>query len=200
MLSYTESVTIRACPEAIWGHLVEFDRWWMGAHPGHVRVEIPSGSRRVVTGTEINFEERVAGLKVMAEGWIVSLHPEVELTWEGVGDFRFLGVGIAARTGIRWQLARMGGDVTIVTTSMWAEVAGGWRGELLEWTAEKLLRMVERGGRHLREELHSLRELAEGSGGLPVGVGRGRGTLGRVRSRKGKSGVEDSGLVTLGLF
>lgn len=200
MLSYTKSVTIGACPGAIWACLVDFDHWWAGAHPGHLRVEIPSGSRRVVTGTEIHFEERVAGLKAVTVGWIVSLHPEVELTWEGVGDFRFLGVRIAARTGIRWQLLRMGGEVTMVTTSMWAEVASGWRGELLEWAAEKLLRMVERGGKHLRGELHSLKDLAEGNGGRPVQVRQGRGKLGEQKSGQGKSGAEDSGLVTLGLF
>lgn len=161
MLSFTESVTIAASPGVIWTHLVDFERWWVASNPEHIRLEILSPDKSVVEGTQIDFEERVAGVRAVAKGRIVSLHPRVEATWEGRAVYHYLGIRIPIHEGVKWRLAGMGRDLTIISASVWAEFPGGPIGGLLEWHAKKHLDILERDREHMRQELNYLKDVVE---------------------------------------
>ncbi|HKR30646.1 MAG TPA: hypothetical protein VJT08_09215 [Terriglobales bacterium] len=49
----------------------------------HISLEICSPDKRVAAGTEIAFEERVAGITARASGTVTSLIPGVAATWKG---------------------------------------------------------------------------------------------------------------------
>lgn len=158
MISFTESVTVAASSGLIWTRLMDFGSWWPVAHPDHLRVELHSGGKSVVEGTQIDFEERLAGMRSVATGQIVSLHPGVEATWEGRAVYRHLGLRIPLQTGVKWRLAAMGSDMTILSASMWSGFSGNAIGHLLEWYARQHLKMVERSRAHMRRELDSLKD------------------------------------------
>lgn len=168
MLSFTESVTIGARPKVIWGYLVDLEHWWVASNPEHIWLEIQSADKSVAQGTEIHFEERVAGVRATAEGRIVSLHPEVEATWEGEAVYRYLGFRIPIQEGVKWRLAGMSGDLTIVSVSVWAEFPKGLFGGLMEWHAKKHLDVEERDREHTRRELNYLKEVVEGDDAEPT--------------------------------
>lgn len=161
MLSFTESVTMGACPDAIWTHLVDLERWWVASNPEHILLEIQAADKSVVEGTEIHFEERVGGVRAVARGRIVSMHPGVEATWEGEAVYHYLGLRIPVNEGVKWRLAAMSRDLTIVSASVWAEFPRGLPGGLLEWHAKRHLKIEERDREHTRRELHYLKDLVE---------------------------------------
>lgn len=162
MLSFTESVTIAASPDGIWTHLVDFERWWVASHPDHIGVKFPSGSTSVTMGTEIDFEERVGGIRSVATGRIVSAQPGVEATWEGTAVYSYLGLKFAMETGLKWRLARMTGELTMVSASAWAVFPDSLAGRLLHWHAKKHLHMLERDRAHMQRELNALKDVVEG--------------------------------------
>lgn len=164
MLSFTESVTISASPGVIWTHLVDFTGWWPTAHPDHIRVEFPSEDKSVAVGTPLDFEERVGGIRSVATGRIVSAQPGVEATWEGTAVYYYLGLKFPMETGLKWRLARMTADLTIVSASAWAVFPDTLAGRLLKWHAKKHLHMWERDREHMQRELNALKDVVEGDG------------------------------------
>lgn len=162
MLSFTELVTISARPDAVWSRLVELERWWVASNPEHVWLEILSPDKKVVEGTEIRFEERVAGVRAVAEGRVVSLREGVEATWQGRAVYRYLGMKIPIMEVVQWRVASMSADLTILSASVSAEFPRGVLGRVLEWYAKTLTDLEQRDREHTRRELRYLKELVEG--------------------------------------
>lgn len=177
MLAFTESVTMGACPEAIWTRLVDLERWWVASNPEHILVEIESADKKVVEGTEIHFEERVAGVRAVARGRIVSMHPGVEAAWEGEAVFHYPGLRVLVNEGVKWRLAAVSRDLTIVSANVWAEFPSGLLGGVLEWHAKRLRKMEEREREHTRRELHYLKEWVERDEHPPPRRTPGRGPM-----------------------
>lgn len=160
MLSFTESVTITASPGVIWTHLVDLERWWTASNPDHVRLEILSPDKSIAVGTRIDFEERIAGLRIVAGGQIISRQTNCEMTWEGTAACHSAGFTVQAQEGMKWRIAELSG-LALVSASLWIEFAGSTKGRLMEWHARKHLRILDAGREHMRRELNRLKELAE---------------------------------------
>jgi len=170
MLLFTESVTIADSPGGIWAHLADIEQWWAASSRDHIRLEIASADKSLMRGTQVDFEERIGGVRMVASGRVVSLHPEVELTWEGTAVYHCLGIRLRVGEGMKWRIATMG-DAAIVSASLWVVFPENVIGRLVGWYCRKIRRVVEGGRKHLREELDSLRrEVEEAEKPGPVAV------------------------------
>lgn len=163
MISITESVTITASPSVIWTQLVDLERWWTASNPDHIRLEIQSPDKSVGEDTQVEFEERVGGVRIVATGRIVSLHENSEATWEGTATYRCLGFRVRVERGIKWRIASMS-DLAIVSASVWSVFPVGLVGRFMGWYAKKSLKMAEREREHARDELEYLKGLVEADG------------------------------------
>jgi len=104
LFEFTETVSIRATPESVWSRLADVESWWLKSNPEHISLEIGSPDKRVAAGTEIAFEERVAGITARASGTVISLTPGVAATWEGMANYRYCGFRLAIQEGVTWSI------------------------------------------------------------------------------------------------
>lgn len=70
MFEFTESVAIDSPPATIWETLLDIEKWWPPSNPEHIGIEVRSSGSPLGVGSEIVFEEMVAGIKAKAEGSI----------------------------------------------------------------------------------------------------------------------------------
>lgn len=162
MFSFTESVTITASPSVIWGHLLDLERWWAASNPEHIRLEIGSPNKSVATGTRIDFEERIAGVRGVATGRIVWLHEGSAARWEGTATYYWMGIKIPMEEGVEWHIAGMG-ELAIVSARVWMYFPKGLFGKVVKWYAMKVLKLERADREHTRLELKYLKGMIEGN-------------------------------------
>ncbi|MDX1376822.1 MAG: SRPBCC family protein [Burkholderiales bacterium] len=160
MIRFTESIAIKAPPNAVWALLSDITRWWLPSNPAHARIEVRAEEQAIDVGTEIAFEERAAGIRARAEGTITQWIPGVELAWAGTAVYRHLGFSFPVREGATWRVERRG-ETSRLVASVWTQFRPGLRGRLLEWYVRAVLNAVRRDRAHTRCELAYLRNAVE---------------------------------------
>ena len=163
MFEFTESVRVDAPPGKVWKLLADVERWWPPSNPEHIRIDVLGRSKVIEVGTNINFEERVAGVKGKASGTITRFIPEAEATWEGVAEYRYFGLRFQVHEGVSWYVDK-DGEASRLSARVWAKFSSGMFGRLLEWYAKTLLNVIARDREHARCELVYLRNTIENNG------------------------------------
>jgi len=143
LFEFTETVSIRATAENVWSRLSDVESWWLKSNPEHISLEIGSPDKRVAAGTEIAFEERVAGITARASGTVISLIPGVAATWEAMANYRYCGFRLAIQEGVTWSIEPDMGS-SILSTHVWARFPAGAFGQFLEWYSVHILHIIER--------------------------------------------------------
>jgi hypothetical protein len=160
--SFIESIPIAASPSQVWEHLADIEKWWLPSNPEHIAIEVRSSGRSVCTGTEVVFEERVAGIKGQATGSITRWFSEREAAWEGVAMYRYLEIAIRIREGVSWLIEEHG-ETSTLSARVQAEVPSTVFGRFFEWYAKQVLHVVELDREHAHRELEYLKGATEGS-------------------------------------
>jgi len=163
MFEFTESISIKASPNTVWQLLADVEKWWPRSNPEHLRIEVRSSDKSIGAGTEVAFEERVAGIKGQAEGMIAGWIPGVEATWEGTATYRYMGFRLGVREGVSWRVESHG-ETSKLSARVWAEFPSSRFGRFVEWFAKSLLNVVDRDREHARCELEYLKTAIEGAG------------------------------------
>lgn len=163
MFEFTESVHIQASTDQVWSLLQNVERWWPPSNPEHIGIEVRSSNNSIGVGTEIVFEERVAGIKAKAEGEIKRFVPKTEAAWEGTAKYRYFGVSLVVDEGVTWQLADSNGGA-VLSAHVWAKFPQSLFGRALEWYAKAILNIVKRDRAHARCELEYLKRTIESDG------------------------------------
>lgn len=163
MFQFTESIAISSRPDEVWETLVDIEKWWPPSNPEHIGIDLRSAGNPIDVGTEIHFEERVAGIKGKAVGLITKWIPEQEATWEGVAVYRYYGIPIRIREGVSWSIESRGSGSKL-SASVWAHFPSNVFGRLAEWYTVKLLNVIDRDREHARCELEYLKAVIETSG------------------------------------
>lgn len=163
MFQFTESIAIVSRATEIWDTLMDIEKWWPPSNPEHIGIDVCSAGRPLEVGTKIQFEERVAGVKGKAVGFVTKLIPEREATWEGAAVYRHYGVPIRILEGVSWSIESRG-SVSKLSATVWVHFPSNWFGRLSEWYAVKLLNVIDRDRKHARRELEYLKELIESNG------------------------------------
>ena len=162
LFEFTETASIRATPESVWSRLADVESWWLKSNREHISLEIGSPDKRVAAGTEIAFEERVAGITARACGTVTSLIPGVATTWEGMASYRYSGFRLAIHEGVTWSIEPDMGS-SILSAHVWARFPAGAFGRVLEWYSVHILHIIERDRKHARCELEYLKRVIEGA-------------------------------------
>ena len=160
MFEFTETVSIRATAESVWSRLSDVESWWRKSNPEHISLEIGSPDKRVAAGTEIAFEELVAGITARASGTVTSLIPDVAATWEGMANYRYCGFRLAIQEGVTWSI-EPDMDSSILSAHVWARFPAGAFGRVLEWNSVHILHIIEHDRKHARCELEYLKRVIE---------------------------------------
>lgn len=163
MFQLTESITITSPPHEIWQTLVDIEKWWPPSNPEHIGIEVRSAGKPIEVGTEIHFEERVAGIKGKAAGVITKLLPEREATWEGIAVYRYYGIPIRILEGVSWSIDSCD-SASKLSATVWARFPSNLFGHLAEWYTVKLLNVIDQDRKHARCELEYLKDLIENNG------------------------------------
>lgn len=162
MFEFTEAVTIDASPDRVWRDLVDVERWWLPSNPEHIRLDVHAPEGGIGLGTEIEIEERVAGLEGQAKGRITGWEEGSAVAWEGEATYRYHGLPIPVREGVTWRVVPRD-DETELSATVWADFPTRFLGRFMEWFARTVLRVVERDRAHARRELHYLKGQLDGS-------------------------------------
>ena len=160
MFEFTESIMIEAPSDTVWIYLANVEQWWPPSNQEHIRIEVRSENKPVDVGTEIVFEESVAGIKGRAEGRITRWISGSEATWEGIAVYRYMGISFQIREGVSWRVEAQG-ETSKLSARVWAEFPPGVFGRFLEWYTKTLLNVVERDREHARRELEYLKSSIE---------------------------------------
>ena len=161
MFEFTESIRIEAPADQVWEQLADIERWWMLSNPEHSSIQVQSSDKPIGAGTEVVFEERVAGIPGRAEGRITRWIPGTEATWEGEAAYQYVGFCFHIREGVSWRVEGRG-DTATLSARVWAHYPPGVLGRLLEWYTKTVLNVVERDREHARRELVYLKSVIEG--------------------------------------
>ena len=92
MFWITESISITAQPDDVWNTCVDIEKRWPSSNPAHVNIGVNSFGNPVDAGTEVNFEECIAGIKGKASDPINRWIPAREARWEGEAVHRYYGI------------------------------------------------------------------------------------------------------------
>lgn len=160
MFEFTEEVSIRATPESLWSRLSDLESWWLKSNPEHIALDIRSPDKQIAVGTEIAFEERVAGITAWAFGTVTSFIPGVAATWEGVANYRHCGFRLAIQEGVTWRI-EPNTDNSTLSAHVWARFPPGAFGRFLEGYSTRILHVIEHDRKHARCELEYLKQLIE---------------------------------------
>jgi hypothetical protein len=123
-------------------------------------LEIRSADKKIAIGTEIVFQECVAGVKADVIGTVTSLIPEVEATWGGLAEYRYMGLHLRIREGVTWRIDT-DGNTSNLSAHIWAHFPPSILGRFIEWYSEAVLNVVDRDREHARCELEYLKRLIE---------------------------------------
>jgi hypothetical protein len=160
MFEFTESIQIEAPPDHVWELLTDVECWWPPSNPEHIGIEVRSADKSIGVGTEIVFEERVAGIRCRAQGSVTRLIPGIEVAWEGMAKYRYMGFEFRIREGVSWRVDG-DGEPSQLSAHVWAEFPSSILGRLLEWYARSFLNVVDRDREHARRELEYLKSAVE---------------------------------------
>lgn len=160
MVQFTESIAIASHPNEIWQTLADIEKWWPPSNPEHISIDVRSAGKPIGVGTEIFFEERVAGIKGKAAGSITTWIPEREAAWEGAALYRYYGIPIRIREGVSWSIESRGGTSRL-SASVWARFPAYLFGRLAEWYTLKFLDVIDRDREHAHCELEYLKGVIE---------------------------------------
>lgn len=160
MFEFTETISIEESPAKIWETLLDIEKWWPPSNPEHISIDVRSSERPLGVGTEITFEEKVAGIKAKAKGSIARWIPGREATWEGKATYRYCGISIHIREGVSWSIESHD-RTSNLSASVWAMFPPTVFGRITEWYATTLLNVVDRDREHARCELEYLKRVIE---------------------------------------
>ncbi|MAU00567.1 MAG: hypothetical protein CL608_25770 [Anaerolineaceae bacterium] len=160
IFDFTESILIDSPPNAAWEHLANIEQWWLPSNPEHIRIEVRSSDEPIGVGTEVVFEERVAGIEGQAKGIITRWIPRIEVTWEGTAVYRYIGFGFRVREGVSWRIESLG-ETSKRTAQVWSEFPPSVIRRCLEWYLTTFLNVVERDREHAPYELAYLKSTIE---------------------------------------
>lgn len=160
MFQFTESIAIASHPDKIWKTLVDIEKWWPPSNPEHISIDVHNNGKPLDVGTEINFEERIAGIKGKASGAITKWMPGREATWEGAALYRYYGIPFRIREGVTWSVDSAGG-VSTLSATVWARFPVNLFGRLVESFAVRILNVIDRDKEHARRELKYLKSVIE---------------------------------------
>jgi hypothetical protein len=163
MFQFTESIIIASRPDEIWETLVDFEKWWPPSNPEHISIDVHYDGKPIDVGTEVNFEERIAGIKGKASGSITKWIPECEATWEGAALYSYYGIPIRVREGVSWSIESIG-SVSTLSATIWAQFPVNLIGRLVEWYSVRFLNVIDRDKEHARCELEYLKSVFETNG------------------------------------
>jgi len=155
MFEFTESIPISASADVVWGFFTDIRAWWPPSNPEHIRIDIHDSDGSIGEGTEITFEERIAGIPGKARGSITEVDPGAEVTWEGEAVYRYIGIPFHIREGVTWRIERRG-DTSELSAHVWAVFPSTLFGRFFEWFATRFLNVVARDRQHARRELEYL--------------------------------------------
>lgn len=160
MFQFTESISIASRPNEIWKTIVDIEKWWPPSNPEHISIDIHNAGNPINVGTEINFEERIAGIKGIASGSITKWIPEKNATWEGLAIYTYFGIPIRIQEGVSWSIEGEGANSTLSAT-IWAQYPANLFGRFVEWYSIRLLNVIARDKEHARCELEYLKRIIE---------------------------------------
>jgi hypothetical protein len=160
VFEFTESVGIEARPEDVWEHIADVERWWLASNPEHIGINVGGDESATGLGTEVIFEERVAGIRGQAKGAITQWVPGTLAEWEGQAVYHYLGFPLRVREGVSWRVDHADGE-TRLSAHVWAEFPSGLTGRFFEWYAKAVLNVIERDREHARRELEYLKSAIE---------------------------------------
>jgi hypothetical protein len=160
VFEFTEAIRIEAPAAAVWEYVADVERWWLASNPEHIRIDVPGSPSALGPGTEITFEERVAGIKGQAKGTITQWVPGILIEWEGEALYHYLGFPLRIREGVSWRVDGLEGE-TQLSAHVWAVFPSGLAGRIFEWYAKNLLSVVDKDRAHARRELEYLRSAIE---------------------------------------
>jgi hypothetical protein len=158
VFEFAESISITATRSEIWRRMVNIEQWWPPSNPEHTSIGVRPAGAHIQAGTEIVFEERVAGIKGRAAGSITKWIPESEATWEGDAVYRYFGIPLRVQEGVSW-LIEGSDEASTLSAHVWARFPSSVFGRLLEWYAKTFLSVVERDRQHARRELEYLKSI-----------------------------------------
>ncbi|MGD2056597.1 MAG: hypothetical protein PVJ15_07305 [Gammaproteobacteria bacterium] len=160
MFRFTETIEIASRPDAIWQTLVDIKKWWPPSNPEHISIDVRYAGKPIAVGTEIHFEERVAGIKGKASGSITKWMPQREAAWVGTAVYRYYGIPIRIQEGVSWSIESQGG-VSTLSATVWAQFPPNLFGRVAEWYTIRLLNVIDRDREHARCELEYLKAVIE---------------------------------------
>ncbi|MGD8874292.1 MAG: hypothetical protein PVH38_04025 [Gammaproteobacteria bacterium] len=163
MFQFTESVSIAAQPDDVWNVFEDIEKWWPPSNPAHVSIAVNSSGNPVEAGTEVNFEERIAGIRGKASGSISRWIPAREARWEGEAVYRYYGISFRIQERVSWLFERRD-KTTLLSAHVSAEFPPSLFGRFIEWYAIKILDIVDRDREHARRELEYLKSRIETAG------------------------------------
>ena len=162
VFQFTESISVAASPQDIWDNLADIEEWWPPSNPEHIDIEVRPRGPAVGVGTEVVFEERIAGIKGQAAGAITTWVPGREATWEGEAVYYYFGLPFRIGEGVCWSVEE-DGPASRLSARVWAVFPKTLYGRFMEWYAIRLLNVVEHDREHARRELEYLKRLVEGN-------------------------------------
>jgi hypothetical protein len=163
VFEFTETVKIKASSLDVWARIADPQSWWLASNPEHISIEVRSANKAISSGTEIAFQERVAGVKAQAVGVMTKVTPGIEATWEGTASYHYCGFRVRIREGVSWRIESCGARESKLSARVWAHFPPGILGLVFEWYSKTILNVVERDREHARRELHYLQRSIETS-------------------------------------
>ncbi len=163
MFEFTEKVLIDKPPAKVWETLLDIEKWWPPSNTEHICINVLSSGSPLGVGSEITFEEMVAGIKAKAIGSITRWTPEREAAWEGKATYHYLGIPIHIHEGVSWRIKNHSGSSTL-SAIVWAKFPPTVFGRFIEWYGTTFLNIVDRDREHARCELEYLKRVIENEG------------------------------------
>ena len=163
MFQFTESISIAAQSDEIWNIFEDIEKWWPPANSEHANIEVNTFAKPVDAGTEVNFEERIAGIKGKASGSISRWVYAREARWEGEAFYRYCGISFRIQESVTWLIERRG-KTSLLSAHVAAEFPPTLFGRFIEWYAIKVLGITDRDREHARRELEYLKTRIETAG------------------------------------
>lgn len=167
MFEFVESVNVDAPSPDVWEYVADVEQWWLASHPEHLSLKVRSPGPAIGLGTEIVFEELVAGLKGQAKGMVTEWIPGVRVSWEGTAKYSFFGISLRINEGFSWQVQKVGKG-TILSAHVRADFSSPLTGRLFKWQSRRIRRVAERDREHARRELLYLKSVIESEYLQPV--------------------------------
>ena len=160
MFEFTETIRIEAPAASVWEYVADVERGWLASNPEHICINVPGPKSAIGPGTEITFEEGVAGIKGEAKGTITQWVPGTVIEWEGEALYHDRGFLLRIREGVSWRVDSLE-EETQLCAHVWAVFSSGLKGRIFEWHTRNLLNVVDKDREHARRELVYLKSAIE---------------------------------------